>query len=182
MKNLSSYLFEGFFNNIGNDKDVARKKAIQNFDALINDCVKLLKDMASDVASNTKGKSRLVYSEYGPYTYIRNRFIISKQYMKLIDIFKFLIDNHDYGIIVSTNPDGERDIKPGENESFREYGANRYNDIFEYPTTTIYKDPSRAAYGFFPVLYTYALGLYTRELSLSTGNYKIQDIYLIKVY
>ena len=47
---------------------------------------------------------------------------------------------------------------------------------------TTYKDPSRAAYGFFPVLYTYALGLYTRELSLSTGNFKIQDIYLIKVY
>ena len=181
MKNLSSYLFEGFFNNIGNDKDVACKKAIQNFDALINDCVKLLKDMASDVASNTKDKSKLVYSEYEPYRYIRDRFRISKQYSKLIDVFKFLIENHDFGIIVSTNPDGKRDIKPGEFESFREYGANIYNNISEFPTTTIYKDPSRAAYGFFPVLYTYALGLYTSELSLSTGNYKIQDIYLIKV-
>ena len=181
MKNLSSYLFEGFFNNIGNDKDVACKKAIQNFDALINDCVKLLKDMASDVASNTKDKSKLVYSEYEPYRYIRDRFRISKQYSKLIDVFKFLIENHDFGIIVSTNPDGKRDIKPGEFESFREYGANIYNNISEFPTTTIYKDPSRAAYGFFPVLYTYALGLYTRELGLSSGNYKIQDIYLIKI-
>ena len=181
MKNLSSYLFEEFFNNIGNDKDVARKKAIQNFDALINDCVKLLKDMASDVASNTKDKSRLVYSEYEPYRYIRDRFRISKQYSKLMDVFKFLTENHDYGIIVSTDPDDKRAIKPGEDEAFREYGANMYNDISEYPTTTTYRDPSRAAYGFFPVLYTYALGLYTRELGLSTGNYKIQDIYLIKV-
>ena len=96
MKNLSSYLFEGFFNNIGNDKDIAHKKAVQNFDVLIKDCTKLLKDMASDMASNAKDKSKLVYSEYGPYTYIRDRFIISKQYMKLIDIFKFLIDNYDY--------------------------------------------------------------------------------------
>ena len=181
MKNLSSYLFEGFFNNIGNDKDVARKKAIQNFDALINDCVKLLKDMASDVASNTKDKSKLVYSEYEPYRYIGDRFRISKQYSKLIDVFKFLIENHDFGIIVSTESGGKRDIKPGEFEAFREYGANIYNDISEFPTTTTYRDPSRAADGFFPVLYTYALGLYTRELGLSTGNYKIQDIYLIKV-
>lgn len=182
MKNLSSYLFEGFFNNIGNDKDVARKKAIQNFDALINDCVKLLKDMASGMTSiHVKDESKLVYSKRGPYTYIRDRFIISKQYMKLIDIFKFLIDNHDYGIIVSTNPDGKRDIKPGELKAFREYGANRYNSIEELPTTIIYRDPSRAAYGFFPILYTYALGLYTREVSLSTGNFKIQDIYLVKV-
>ena len=181
MKNLSSYLFERFFNNIGNDKDVARKKAIQNFDALINDCVKLLKDMASDVASNTKDKSKLVYSEYEPYRYIRDRFRISKQYSKLIDVFKFLIENHDFGIIVSTNPNGKRDIKPGGFEAFREYGANMYNYISEYPTLTAYKDPSRAAYGFFPVLYTYALGLYTSELGLSSGNYKIQDIYLIKV-
>lgn len=181
MKNLSSYLFEGFFNNIGNDKDVARKKAIQNFDALINDCVKLLKDMASDVASNAKDKSKLVYSEYEPYRYIRDRFKISKQYEKLVDVFKFLTENHEFGIIVSTNPDGKRAIKPGEFEAFREYGANMYNDISEFPTTTTYRDPSRAAYGFFPVLYTYALGLYTRELGLSTGNYKIQDIYLIKV-
>ena len=180
MKNLSSYLFEGFFNNIGNDKDVARKKAIQNFDALINDCVKLLKDMASDVASNTKDKSKLVYSEYEPYRYIRDRFRISKQYSKLIDVFKFLIENHDFGIIVSTNSDCKRDIKPGEFEAFREYGANIYNDISEFPTTTTYRDPSRAAYGFFPVLYTYALGLYTREVGLSTGNFKIQDIYLTK--
>ena len=181
MKNLSSYLFEGFFNNIGNDKDVACKKAIQNFDALINDCVKLLKDMASDVASNTKDKSKLVYSEYEPYRYIRDRFRISKQYSKLIDVFKFLIENHDFGIIVSTESGGKRDIKPGEFEAFREYGANIYNDISEFPTTTTYRDPSRAVDGFFPVLYTYALGLYTRELGLSTGNYKIQDIYLIKV-
>ena len=180
MKNLSSYLFEGFFNNIGNDKDIAHKKAIQNFDALIKDCTKLLKDMASDMASNAKDKSKLVYSENGPYTYIRDRFIISKQYMKLIDIFKFLIDNHDYGIIVSTNPDGGRDIKPGRFEAFREYGANRYNSIAELPTTIIYRDPSRATYGFFPVLYTYALGLYTREVGISTGNFKIQDIYLAK--
>lgn len=182
MKNLSSYLFEGFFNNIGNDRDVARKKAIQNFDALINDCVKLLKDMASDMATNVKDKDKLVYSDYGPYCHIRNRFKISKQYSKLIDVFKFLTENHDYGIIVSTNPDGKRAIKPGEFEAFREYGVNRYNDIVEISTTTTYKDPSRAAYEFFPVLYTYALGLYTRELSLSTGNFKIQDIYLIKVY
>ena len=181
MKNLSSYLFEGFFNNIGNDKDVACKKAIQNFDALINDCVKLLKDMASDVASNTKDKSKLVYSEYEPYRYIRDRFRISKQYSKLIDVFKFLIENHDFGIIVSTESGGKRDIKPGEFEAFREYGANIYNDISEFPTTTTYRDPSRAVDGFFPVLYTYASGLYTRELGLSTGNYKIQDIYLIKV-
>ena len=181
MKNLSSYLFEGFFNNIGNDRDVALKKAIQNFDLLIKDCVKLLKDMASDVASNTKDKSKLVYSEYEPYRYIRDRFRISKQYSKLIDVFKFLTENHDYGIIVSTNPDDKRAIKPGELEAFREYGANLYNDILEIPTTVTYRDPSRAAYGFFPVLYTYALGLYTRELGLSTGNYKIQDIYLIKV-
>ena len=181
MKNLSSYLFEGFFNNIGNDKDVACKKAIQNFDALINDCVKLLKDMASDVASNTKDKSKLVYSEYEPYRYIRDRFRISKQYSKLIDVFKFLIENHDFGIIVSTESGGKRDIKPGEFEAFREYGANIYNDISEFPTTTTYRDPSRAVDGFFPVLYTYALGLYTRELGFSTGNYKIQDIYLIKV-
>ena len=181
MKNLSSYLFEGFFNNIGNDKDVACKKAIQSFDALINDCVKLLKDMASDVASNTKDKSKLVYSEYEPYRYIRDRFRISKQYSKLIDVFKFLIENHDFGIIVSTESGGKRDIKPGEFEAFREYGANIYNDISEFTTTTTYRDPSRAADGFFPVLYTYALGLYTRELGLSTGNYKIQDIYLIKV-
>ena len=181
MKNLSSYLFEGFFNNIGNDRDIARKKAIQNFDALINDCVKLLKDMASDVASNTKDKSRLVYSEYEPYYHIRDRFRISKQYSKLVDVFKFLTENHEFGIIVSTNPDGKRAIKPGEYKAFMEYGANRYNNIFEYPTTTTYEDPSRAAYGFFPVLYTYALGLYTRELGLSTGNFKIQDIYLVKV-
>ena len=180
MKTLSSYLFEGFFNNIGNDKDVARKKAIQNFDALINDCVKLLKDMASDMASNAKGK-RLVYSEYEPYRYIRDRFKISKQYSKLIDVFKFLTENHEFGIIVSTDPDGKRAIKPGEFEAFREYGANMYNDISEYPTTTTYRDPSRAAYGFFPVLYTYALGLYTKELGLSIGNFKIQDIYLVKV-
>ena len=177
MKNLSSYLFEGFFNNIGNDKDIAHKKAVQNFDALIKDCTKLLKDMAS----NAKDKSKLVYSEYGPYTYIRDRFIISKQYMKLIDIFKFLIDNHDYGIIVSTNPDGKRDIKPGELKAFREYGVNLYNDILEIPTTVTYRDPSRAAYGFFPVLFTYALNISTKELGLSTGNFKIQDIYLVKV-
>ena len=181
MKNLSSYLFEGFFNNIGNDRDVALKKAVQNFDLLIKDCTKLLKDMASDMASNTKGKSKLVYSEYEPYRYIGDRFRISKQYSKLIDVFKFLIENHDFGIIVSTESGGKRDIKPGEFEAFREYGVNLYNDILEIPTTVTYKDPSRAAYGFFPVLYTYALGLYTRELGLSTGNYKIQDIYLIKV-
>ena len=182
MKNLSSYLFEGFFDNIGNNRDVARKKAIQNFDALINDCVKLLKDMASDMAANVKDKDKLVYSDYGPYCYIRNRFKISKQYWKLIDVFKFLTENHDYGIIVSTNPDGKRAIKPGEFEAFREYGANMHNDISEYPTMTTYKDLSQAVYGFFPVLYTYALGLDTGDLSLSTGNFKIQDIYLIKVY
>lgn len=158
------------------------KKAIQNFDALINDCVKLLKDMASDIASNAKDKDKLVYSDYGPYCYIRNRFKISKQYWKLIDVFKFLTENHDYGIIVSTNPDGKRAIKPGEFEVFGEYGANMHNDISEYPTMTTYKDLSRAVYGFFPVLYTYALGLDTGDLSLSTGNFKIQDIYLIKVY
>lgn len=180
MKNLSSYLSEGFFNNIGNDKDVALKKAIQNFDTLIKDCTKLLKDMASDMDSNAKDKSKLIYSEYGPYTYIRDRFIISKQYLKLIDIFKFLTENHDYGIIVSTNPDGKRDIKPRRLEAFMEYEANRYNSIVELPTTTIYRDPSRAAYGFFPVLYTYALGLYTREVGISIGNFKIQDIYLTK--
>ena len=50
MKNLSSYLFEGFFSNIGNDRDVAPKKAIQNFDALIKDCTKLLKDMAKVIS------------------------------------------------------------------------------------------------------------------------------------
>ena len=181
MKNLSSYLFEGFFNNIGNDKDVARKKAIQNFDALINDCVKLLKDMASDVASNTKDKSKIVYYEYEPYRYIRDRFRISKQYSKLIDVFKFLIENHDFGIIVSTESGGKRDIKPGEFEAFREYGANIYNDISEFPTTTTYRDPDRAANGFFPVLFAYALDINTKDLGLSSGNFKIQDIYLIKV-
>lgn len=180
MKNLSSYLFEGFFNNIGNDKDVARKKAIQNFDLLIKDCVELLKDMASDMDANVKDKDKLVYSDYGPYCHIRDRFRISKQYSKLIDVFKFLTENHDYGIIVSTNPDGKRAIKPGEFEAFREYGVNLYDDILEIPTTVTYRDPSRAAYGFFPVLYTYALDINTKDIGLSTGNFKIQDIYLVK--
>lgn len=180
MKNLSSYLSEGFFDNIGNNRDVAIKKAIQNFDELIKDCVELLKDIASDMASNAKGKSKLVYSDYGPYCHIRNQFKISKQYEKLKDIFNFLIENHDYGIIVSKEPGGKRDIISGEFRSFGEYGANMYNDIAEFPTTVTYRDPDRAAHGFFPILYTYALGLYTRELGLSSGNYKIQDIYLAK--
>ena len=177
MKNLSSYLFEGFFNNIGNDRDVALKKAIQNFDALIKDCVELLKD----IASNIKDKDGLNNLNKSPYTHIGDRFKISKQYEKLKDVFKFLIENHDFGIIVSTNPDGKRDIKPGEFEAFREYGANIYNDISEFPTTTIYRDPSSAVNGFFPVLYAYALDINTKDLGISTGNYKIQDIYLVKV-
>ena len=180
MKNLSSYLFEGFFNNIGNDKDVARKKAIQNFDALINDCVKLLKDMASDVASKTENKDKLVYSEYAPYVYIRNRFRISQQYSKLIDVFKFLTENHDFGIIVSTESGGKRDIKPGEYKAFREYGANMHDQISEMPTLVTYKDPESAAGGFFSLLFVYAFDLNTKDWGLSSGNFKIQDIYLVK--
>ncbi len=173
MKNLSSYLSEGFFNNIGNNKDVAVKKAIQNFDELIKDCVELLKD----IASNTKDKDR---SDNYTYIHIKQQFGDSKQYTKLIDIFKFLIENHEYNIIVSTESGGKRDIIPGEFKVFREYGANMYDFISEMPTLTNYSKPSSAANGFFPVLYAYALDINTKDIGLSTGNFKIQDIYLVK--
>ena len=177
MKNLSSYLFEGFFSNIGNDRDVALKKAIQNFDLLIKDFVESLKDITLDVVSKAKDKS----AYYSKYTYIKQQFKISKQYEKLKDIFKFLIENHEYSIIVSTEAGGKRDIKPGEFKAFREYVANLYNHISEMPTLTIYEDPDRAANGFFPVLFAYALDINTKDLGLSSGNFKIKDIYLVKV-
>ena len=171
MNNLSSYLFEGFFSNIGNDRDIALKKAIQNFDLLIKDCVELLKD----IFVNTEEKNKPYY------LYIKHQFSNSKQYAKLIDTFEFLIENHEYSIIVSTESDGKRNIKPREYKAFREYGANRYNSIAELPTTTIYRTPTSAAEGFFPVLFTYALDIDTNDLGLSRGNFKIQDIYLVKV-
>ena len=171
MKNLSSYLFEGFFSNIGNDRDVALKKAIQNFDLLIKDCVELLKN----IFVNTEDKNKPYY------LYIKQQFSNSKQYERLIDTFKFLIENHEYSIIVSTVSGGKRNIKPGEFKAFREYRANRYNAITELPTTTFYRTPNRAAEGFFPVLFTYALDIDTNDLGLSSGNFKVQDIYLVKV-
>ena len=176
MKNLSSYLFEGFFNNIGNDRDVAVKKAIQNFDSLIKDCVELLKD----IASNIKDKDGLNNLNKSPYTHIRDQFKISKQYEKLKDIFNFLMENHEYNIIVSTEPGGKRDIMPGEFKAFREYGANMYDFIAEMPTLANYSKPSSAANEFFSVLYAYALDINTKDIGLSTGNFKIQDIYLVK--
>ena len=179
MKNLSSYLFEGFFSNIGNDRDVARKKAFQNFDLLIKDCVELLKSMIA--VANTKDKDQLTYFDYFSFNHIRKRFKTSKQYAKLIDIFKFLIENHEYGIIVSTESGGKRDIKPGEYKAFREYGANMHDQISEMPTLATYKDPSSAAEGFFSLLFVYAFDLNTKDWGLSSGNFKIQDIYLVKV-
>ena len=176
MNNLSSYLFEGFFNNIGNDRDVALKKAIQNFDALIKDCVELLKDITLDVVSKYKDKP----AYYSKYIYIKQQFSNSKQYTKLIDIFKFLIENHEYCIVVSTESGGKRDIKPIEFRAFREYRANMYDFIAEMPTLTNYSKPSSAAEGFFPVLFAYALDIDTNDLGLSSGNFKIQDIYLVK--
>ena len=176
MKNLSSYLSEGFFNNIGNDRDVALKKAIQNFDAFIKDCVELLKD----IASNTKDKDRSNNSSYTYYIHIKHQFDNSKQYEKLKDVFKFLIENHEYNIIVSTESGGKRDIIPGEFKAFREYGANMYDFIAEMPTLTNYSKPSSAANGFFPVLYAYALDINTKDIGLSTGSFKIQDIYLVE--
>ena len=176
MKNLSSYLFEGFFSNIGNDRDVALKKAIQNFDALIKDCVELLKSMVVDI----EDKDRLIHFDYFSFNHIRKRFKTSKQYTKLIDTFKFLIENHEYGIIVSTESGGKRDIKPGEYKAFREYGANRYDQISEMPTLVTYKNPDQAAEGFFSLLFVYAFDLNTKDWGLSSGNFKIQDIYLVK--
>ena len=176
MKNLSSYLFEGFFSNIGNDRDVALKKAIQNFDLLIKDCVKLLKDIVSNWG---KDEDR-AKATYPLYTHTKHLFDNSKQYEKLKDVFKFLMENHEYSIIVSVDPAGKRDIKPGEFKSFREYRANRYNAITEIPTTTNYRTSNSAAEGFFPVLFTYALDIDTNDLGLSRGNFKIQDIYLVK--
>lgn len=176
MKNLSSYLFEGFFSNIGNNKDVAVKKAIQNFDELIKDCVELLKD----IASNTKDKDRSDNFSYTYYTHIKQQFGDSKQYEKLKDVFNFLMENHEYNIIVSTEPGGKRDIMPGEFKAFREYGANMYDFISEMPTLTNYSKPSSAVNGFFPVLYAYALDVNTKDMGLSTGSFKIQDIYLVK--
>ena len=171
MKNLSPHLFEGFFSNIGNDRDVALKKAIQNFDLLIKDCVELLKDMFANPEDKNKPY----------YLYIKQQFSNSKQCERLIDTFKFLIENHEYSIIVSTESDGKRNIKPREYKAFREYSANKYNAITERPTITNYKTPRSAAEGFFPVLLAYALDIDTNDLGLSRGNFKIQDIYLVKV-
>ena len=171
MKNLSSYLFEGFFSNIGNDRDVALKKAIQNFDLLIKDCVELLKDMFVNTGDKNKPY----------YLYIKQQFSNSKQYERLKEIFKFLIENHEYNIIVSTVSGGKRDIKPGEYKAFREYGANMHDQISEMPTFVNYSNPSSAAEGFFPVLLAYALDINTKDLGLSSGNFKVQDIYLVKV-
>ena len=134
-----------------------------------------------DIVSN-RGNKDEDKASYPLYTHTKRLFDNSKQYEKLKDVFKFLMENHEYSIIVSVDPGGKRDIKPGEFKAFREYGVNAFGDhIVEMPTLREYAIVNHALDGFFRLLFAYALDINTKDLGLSSGNFKIQDIYLVKV-
>lgn len=167
MRTLNDIL-EGFFDNVGVEKDTKKAIIIQNAEKYFDDMVEKLMKFAK---KSTYSSARVSYNA-----------LDAKDREEYIELFGTIISDGGFCVMVLSTED--KDVK----HTYRD--ADAYTLRTFEPTSNLKKiaiyplyvhlDPSRAFLEFYRVIYTKANDFDTYYTGLTNGTYNVGDIFICK--